>query len=248
MAIRLWCADTAIDVDDSIAEMSRPRVNVKSFEVTDRPASFQIERVRGLEGLHLKTDLGHATVALEGNTLRVDIEEGPFLGELALRLGCYVVIARLGGALIHATALVHRGRALVACGKSGDGKSTLSRLSAPTASLLSDEVVALFPDGRVCGTPFRSDFDNVGGPICGAASYFVALRKADHESLEPLDGAAAFTLIAEQSFEPEAFALPRRETRRRLMQFLGAVQLGTLAFRKEPAVGPFVASLLEGRA
>lgn len=246
MPVHLWCANEVVAVDPSIAQMSRPRVHIAAFEdVSGRPATFSIERMKGLQGHRLDTPLGLATVALEDHRLLVDIEEGPFLGELALRLGYSVLTSRAGGLLIHASGLARGPSALIACGKSGDGKSTLARLSALRATVLTDEVVQLFPDGRAAGTPFRSDFDNVGVPGLYTARYFVGLRKADHEALEPLEPSAAYNLAIEQAFEPHAFALARVETRRRLMQFLSTVSLRTLAFRKDPAVGAFVASALE---
>ncbi len=245
---RLWCADAVVSVDPSLADMSRPRVHVGSFELTagdHAPAPvFAIERVRGLSGERLVTDLGEATVKLEDHRLLVDVAEGPFLGELALRLGFSVVTGRLGGVLIHATGLARDGVSLIASGPSGHGKSTLSRLRGPGLRLLSDEIFQLFPDGRVGGTPFRSDFDNVGTPGLTRAKYFVGLAKAPHEALEPATGAAAFALAVSQCFEAQRFNLPRVETKRRLMAFLSSVQLGTLAFRKDPAVGPFVEGLL----
>lgn len=245
MAIDLWCANEIIRVDDAIAEMSRPRVHIAAFTREPGTPAFSIERVRRLEGQRLHTALGDATVKLEPHRLLVDIEDGDFSGELALRLGYFLVVTRLGGVLIHATALARHGRALVACGKSGDGKSTLGRLSSKHTTLLTDEVVALFPDGTVAGTPFRSDFDNVGSPGLYSAAYFVGLRKAAHEAFEPLDAMQALSLAAEQAFEPDAFALSRVETRKRLMQFMSLVKLSILAFRKDEAVGPFVASALE---
>ena len=256
MALVLRCASELIAVDESIAQMSRPRVHVGAFEATSQGSAlprFAIERVKGLHlhgGLRLETPLGAATVLLEDTRLQVDIEEGPFLGELALRLGYFVLTSRLGGILIHASALGlgADGPCVVACGQSGYGKSTLARLCSgyPALQVLTDEVVQIFPDGTAGGTPFRSDMDNVGRPGLRRAKYFVALRKAAHEALEPLETMTAVTLGVAQAFEPHAYALPRVEARRRLMQFLSAVELGTLAFRKDPAVGPFVASQLSG--
>ncbi len=245
MAVGLWCANEIIEIDDDLAAMSRPRAHIAAFTAKPGPSSFSIERVHGLEGQRLHTGLGDATVKLEQHRLLVDLEDGDFRGELALRLGYYLVVTRLGGLLLHATALAHHGRALVACGKSGDGKSTLGRLSSNHTTLLSDEVIAVFPDGKVAGTPFRSDFDNVGAPGLYPGAYFVGLRKAEHEAFEPFDAMGALSLAAEQAFEPDAFALPRVETRKRLMQFMSRVKLSLLAFRAHEAVGPFVARALE---
>jgi hypothetical protein len=136
--------------------------------------------------------------------------------------------------------------AAVASGKSGDGKSTLSRLSVGAGlTLLTDEVVMLFPDGRVSGTPFRSDFVHAGTPGLTRARYFLALEKAPHEELKPLAALAASQLAMSQCFELSELALPRAEVRRRLLSFLSHVEPRTLAFRKDPAAGEFVRAALE---
>ncbi len=191
--------------------------------------------------------LGDATFRLDGDVLDVSLADGPFRGELALRLAWYLEGTRQGAVLIHACALRHGDVALVAAGKSGDGKSTLARLGkAVGLSLLTDEVVMLYPDGTVSGTPFRSDFDNAGQPGLVQARYFVALEKAESESLKPLAPLAAAQLAATQCFSVEEVALPDAETRRRILGFLSTVELKTLAFRKDPQAGAFVRSLLEG--
>ena len=110
--------------------------------------------------------------------------------------------------------------------------------------LLTDEVVMLFPDGRVCGTPFRSDFENAGRPGLVKAAYFFALEKAASEQLKDLSALAATQLAMAQCFDVAEVALPRPEVRRRLLQFLSNVELRTLAFRKDPAAGHFVRTLL----
>ena len=149
--------------------------------------------------------------------------------------------------LIHACALREGDTAIVAAGKSGDGKSTLSRLGVGAGlALLTDEVVMLFPDGRICGTPFRSDFENAGQPGLVKAKYFFALEKAPGEELKPLSALAATQLAMAQCFDVAEVALPRAEVRQRLLQFLSNVELRTLTFRKDPAAGIFVRDLLRG--
>ena len=99
-------------------------------------------------------------------------------------------------------------------------------------------------DGRVCGTPFRSDFENAGQPGLVKAKYFFALEKAAGEELKPLSALAATQLAMAQCFDVAEVALPRAEVRRRLLGFLGSVELRTLAFRKDPAAGVFVRGLI----
>lgn len=245
--VHLFCAGGTIAVDRSLAELARPRVHVDAFTVAPavRPL-LEVRLVPGLEGLALDTALGQATVRHEGQVLQVDLARpGPFPAELALRLGYHVATARLGGLLLHSCALARGEHAVVACGKSGDGKSTLARLGkAAGLDLLTDEVVQLFPDGRVGGTPFRSDADNVGSPGLSRVKYFLTLVKADHEALLPLPAMEAAAVAMAQCFDVEAFSLPPAELRARLLGFLGAVELRALSFRKHPAAGTFVRDLL----
>ena len=245
--VHLFCAGGTIAVDASLAAMARPRVHVAAFTVAPAgPPLLTIRRTPGLQGQALDTPLGQATVRLQGDLLELDLAaDGPFPGELALRLGYYLVASRQGGLLLHACALALGPDAVVACGKSGDGKSTLARLGrAAGLTLLTDEVVQLFPDGRVAGTPFRSDADNVGSPGVARVRYFLTLVKADQEALAPLPAMEAASVALAQAFDVEAFGLPPAELRRRLLGFLGVVQLGALRFRKHPGAGAFVRGLL----
>lgn len=242
----LACADVVLRVDASLCEMATARVHWRAFLAAPGAApALTVRRHAALSGQVLDAPLGRCTFRLEGDVLDVAVEDGPFRGELVLRLAWYLVATRRGAVLIHACALRHGEVALVAAGKSGDGKSTLARLGAGAGlSLLTDEVVMLFPDGRVGGTPFRSDFEQAGQPGLVRARYFLALRKADHEALEPLAPLAAVQLAMAQCFEVDAVALPRAEVRRRLLAFLGQVEPRTLAFRKAPEAGEFVRQAL----
>lgn len=241
------CAGSVIRVEASLADMSRPRVHLGAFSASSGTPALTIHRHASLPE-HAKVaegPLGRCRYLLEGDRLDVELPDGMFQGELVLRLAWYLVATRRGALLIHASALTDGSHALVASGKSGDGKSTLSRLCRSTGlTLLTDEIVQLFPDGSAAGTPFRSDEDNVGRPGRHPVKRFVALKKAPHEALEPLSGMEAAQLATSQCFDGAVFALPRAEVNRRVLTFLSNTQLGTLAFRKDPAVGGFVRALL----
>jgi len=229
--------------------MALPRVQIPAFSAgPGLHRLLRVDRVAGLEGQLVEGPLGRCTVRLDGDVLQVDVGEGPFLGELALRLAYYLATSRLGGLLIHSSALALGEVGLIACGQSGAGKSTLARLGRGAgARLLTDEVVQVFPDGRMGGTPFRSDPDNVGSPGLVTARYLVALRKADHEALAPLPPLEAAALVMAQCFEVEGLAIPRAEVQRRALAFLGAVELRALHFRKHPDAGRFIAEALAPR-
>ncbi|MEW6432900.1 MAG: hypothetical protein AB1730_15455 [Myxococcota bacterium] len=245
--VPLACGEGVLEVDRSILEMSTPRVHWRRFVVESSAASalLRVQRHTSVDGQPVEGPLGRCVIRLEEGVLHVQVEDGPFLGELVLRLAWYLGTTRQGGVLVHAAALAEGEVGIVACGKSGDGKSTLSRLCRTGGlRLLTDEVVQLFPDGRVGGTPFRSDFDNEGNPGLVRARYFVTLRKADREALEPLGATEATQVALAQCFAVDEVALPRVEVRKRVLAFLGAVELRTLAFRKAPEVATFVGTVL----
>lgn len=246
MPVDLLCAHQVLRIDASICEMATERVHWKRFLASESLLpSLTVRRHASLEGTPIDAPLGRCTFRLDGDTLDVAVEDGMFRGELILRLAWYLLATRQGAVLIHACALRDGDRAIVAAGKSGDGKSTLSRLGVGAGlELLTDEVVMLFPDGQVCGTPFRSDFENAGQPGLVKAKYFFALEKAAGEELKPLSALAATQLAMAQCFDVAEVALPRAEVRRRLLSFLGNTQPRTLAFRKDPAAGTFVRQLL----
>ncbi|MBL8919891.1 MAG: hypothetical protein JNJ54_13575 [Myxococcaceae bacterium] len=241
------CAGAVIRVEASLADMSRPRVHLGAFAVTGGAPELVIERHPALPP-HAKVaegPLGRCRWLLDGNRLDVEVPDGMYQGELVLRLGWYLVASRRGAVLIHACAVTDGAHALVASGRSGDGKSTLARLCRGAGlELLTDEIVQLFPDGTAAGTPFRSDADNVGRPGRFPVKYLVALEKAPEERLGPLSPLDAGALVTSQCFDGAVFALPRVEANRRLLGFLSKTGLGTLAFRKDPAAGEFVKRLL----
>lgn len=246
--VPLRCGRVVVHVDASVCEMSTERVHWRRFiDESGAPPALVVHRVAALPGgTELDAPLGRCTFSREGAVLQVVVEEGAFRGELVLRLAWYLAGTADGAVLIHASAVRQGDVALVACGKSGDGKSTLARLARGAGlELMTDEVVMLFPGGAVSGTPFRSDFDNAGGPGLAHARYFVALKHAQAETLAPLSSMEAVQLALAQCFEIAEVALAGAEVRRRLLEFLAAVQPRTLAFRKDPQAGRFVSGLLE---
>jgi hypothetical protein len=244
--VELVCGEQVVRVDSSICETATERVHWRRFlaEPGSTPA-LTVRRHQTLVGTPIDAPLGQCTFVLDGDVLDVAVQDGMYRGELVLRLAWYLCGTRQGAVLIHASALREGGAAIVAAGKSGDGKSTLARLGKGAGlELLTDEVVMLFPDGRVSGTPFRSDFDNVGQPGVVKAKYFFALEKAQGEELKVLSPLAAAQLAMSQCFDVAEVAIPRAEVRARLLGFLSNVEVRTLAFRKDAAAGAFVRAAL----
>jgi hypothetical protein len=136
---------------------------------------------------------------------------GPALNPDLFRLLCGFLLLQEGGILLHASAVVDRGRAWVFSGPSGSGKTTIAGL-AGSRRVLNDETVALRPGARgwtACATPFYGS----GGPEMAQANEqaplraLCFLRKADqfaHRRLSPAEAVA-------RAF-PEVM-LPKRDAR-----------------------------------
>lgn len=243
--VDLLCGERVVRIDRSICELATERVYWREFQTRGEPA-LTVRRHETLEGTTINAPLGVCVFRRDDDAqLDVQVEDGLFRAELVLRLAWYLCATGQGAVLIHASAVKVGNAALVACGKSGDGKSTLSRLSVEAGlTLLTDEVVMLFPDGRVSGTPFRSDFDHAGTPGLVRAKYFVALHKAPLEEMNALSPLEAVQLAMSQCFDVAEVALPRVEVRRRLLAFLSNVEPRTFSFRKDVEAGHFVQKCL----
>jgi hypothetical protein len=111
--------------------------------------------------LHLNESGGRAWVA----------KDETFFPPGSLQNVLRLCLALRGRLLLHAASVVHRGRAFVFAGKSGQGKSTLARTFSHSA-MLGDEIACL-ADGRAYRVPFTgerlpppSSLDAPLGAIC----------------------------------------------------------------------------------
>ena len=109
---------------------------------------------------------------------RIRQSANPYALDSVLRIVHTLVLAREGGFLVHASSAVRNGRAYLFAGRSGAGKTTISRLAPPDANVLTDEIsyVRRQADGYCAyGTPFAGDLarpgDNLKAPL--AAVYLL---------------------------------------------------------------------------
>ena len=109
--------------------------------------------------------------------------------------------ARSGMLLLHATAVLHAGRAFVFLGPSRTGKSTHARLwlrHVPDTLLLNDDhpVLRIGPDGKaiIYGSPwsgYHPCYKNLWAPAGG----FIRLKQAQKNSIRPLSGLEAYASL-----------------------------------------------------
>lgn len=104
---------------------------------------------------------------------------------------CRVLVAyrlhELGGAVIHGAAVVDGGEALLFAGRSGAGKSTVSRMALERGmTVLSDDLNALLPGPVLAGLPFTGDLDKADSRARYPLRALLRLEKDTEDRLRPL--------------------------------------------------------------
>lgn len=170
----------------------------------------------------------------------------PYSIDAVLRIVHSLVLARQGGFLLHAASAVRNGRAFLFSGRSGAGKTTISRLAPPDATLLTDEISyvrktegASTGSGAAYtafGTPFTGELaklgENVKAPI--AALYLLAQGPENRiEAVSEMEASRA--LLGNILFfakDPELVAMVFQSA----CDFVARVPVSRLTFRPEASV------------
>jgi len=118
----------------------------------------------------------------------------PYSLDTLLRIVHSLVLAEQGGFLVHAASAIRNGRGFLFAGVSGAGKTTLSRLAPPDATVLTDEISYVVKDGntyRAYGTPFAGELARVGANVSAPLVELYLLEKGHENKIEPIEPAAA---------------------------------------------------------
>jgi hypothetical protein len=169
--------------------------------------------------------------------------ESPYAIDSVLRILHSIELARLGGCLLHAASAVRNGRAFVFAGRSGAGKTTISRLAPPDATLLTDEISYLRKTGdhySAYGTPFAGELARSGANICAPLAALFLLEQGAENSVQELPQAEAIRqLMQNVLFFAEDPELVRMvfET---VCDLAASVPVRKLVFRKDADVWELV--------
>jgi hypothetical protein len=107
--------------------------------------------------------------------------------DAAFRIVHSLLLAKQGGLLVHAASAIRNGRAFLFAGISGAGKTTISRLAPPDATLLTDEISYLRRDGEryiAYGTPFAGDLGQPGANVCAPLGAFYLLAQGPKNRID----------------------------------------------------------------
>jgi len=124
----------------------------------------------------------------------------PYSIDAVLRIVHSLVLARQGGFLLHSASAVRNGRAFLFSGRSGAGKTTISRLAPPDATLLTDEIsyvrkvenAAGAPHGYIAyGTPFTGELAKLGENVKAPIAALYLLAQGPENRIMPISNAVA---------------------------------------------------------
>jgi hypothetical protein len=131
----------------------------------------------------------------------------PYSIDAVLRIVHTLVLARQGGFLLHSASAIRNGKAFLFAGVSGAGKTTISRLAPPDATLLTDEIsyVRKQADGYFAyGTPFTGELAKIGENASAAVAVLYLLAQGPENRVDPVSTAdAGRELLANMLFFAE---------------------------------------------
>src|SRR5439155_724450 len=131
---------------------------------------------------------------------RIRQSANPYSIDAVLRIVHSLVLAGQGGMLVHAASAVRNGRAFLFAGVSGAGKTTISRLAPPDATLLTDEISYLRREGAgytAYGTPFAGELGKPGENIRAPLAALYLLAKGRGNTIEPVGATEAARALLE---------------------------------------------------
>lgn len=131
----------------------------------------------------------------------------PYSIDAVLRIVHSLVLAREGGFLMHSASAIRNGKAFLFAGVSGAGKTTISRLAPPDATLLTDEISYLrkSQNGYLAfGTPFTGELAKLGENVSAPISALYLLAQGPQNRIDPISTAdAARSFLANVLFFAE---------------------------------------------
>jgi len=125
---------------------------------------------------------------------RIRQTANPYALDSVLRILHSLVISARGGFLLHGASGICDGRAFLFSGVSGAGKTTISSLAPPDATLLTDEISYVRPSPAgyfAYGTPFSGELAKAGENTKAPISALFFLEKGPENRIDELPPAEA---------------------------------------------------------
>jgi hypothetical protein len=163
----------------------------------------------------------------------------PYSIDCVLRILHTLHLAREGGFLLHSASAIRNGKAFLFSGVSGAGKTTISRLAPPDATLLTDEISYVGRQGdsyRAFGTPFSGELAEPGANVSAPIGALLLLEKGPENRRERMGTAEAVQALLRNIL----FFAEEKELVQMVFQsacdFVQRVPVERLIFRPDPSV------------
>jgi hypothetical protein len=131
---------------------------------------------------------------------QIQLAASPYAIDAAFRVVHSLLLARQGGLLVHASSAIRNGKAFLFAGVSGAGKTTISRLAPPDATLLTDEISYLRREGDgyvAYGTPFAGELAKPGENVRAPLAALYLLAQGPENRIEAVGAADATRAVLE---------------------------------------------------
>src|SRR5215469_380300 len=129
---------------------------------------------------------------------RIALAPSPYGIDAILRIVHSLIQAGQGGFLLHGASAIRNRKAFLFSGVSGAGKTTISRLAPPDATLLTDEISYVrCESGKyfACGTPFAGELAALGENAQAPVERLFFLAKGAENRIEPIGQADALRML-----------------------------------------------------
>ena len=170
---------------------------------------------------------------------RIRQAANPYSLDSVLRIVHSLVLAQRGEFLVHAASAIRNGRAFLFAGVSGAGKTTISRLAPPDATLLTDEISYVRKNGagyEAHGTPFAGELARVGAHCSAPLEALYLLRQGPENRIDEIPPVlAAQALLRNILFFARDAELVQRVFEG-ACEFVDRVPVRGLTFRPDAAV------------
>lgn len=174
-------------VDDELDAEFDFDVDLSPPEIADRDADVSVVHRSGrwiIERGDFRAEWNPAT-----RTGTVHQTANPYSIDAVLRILHTLLLAKQGGFLLHSASAIRHGRAFLFAGVSGAGKTTISRLAPPDATLLTDEIsyVRKTSEGYVAfGTPFTGELAKLGENTSAPVAALYLLAQGPENRIDPV--------------------------------------------------------------
>jgi hypothetical protein len=203
----------------------------------DRDSDLRVWREDGhwqLERGDFRADIDPAT-----RTGRILQAINPYAIDSVLRIVHTLIQASEGGFLLHGASAIRNGRAFLFSGVSEAGKTTISRLAPPDATVLTDEIsyVRRADEGYTAfGTPFAGELARPGENAAAPIERLFFLAKGPENRIDPIEPADALRMLLRNIlfFADDADLV--KMVFRSAMEFLGKVPASRLTFYPDQRV------------